>query len=124
MANTRLSNPAKVATNGDPAPANVRVTPTNGSDGVFTWTCVGQKDTGSTSIITFRVDGMATAPSIVGGTTNQVTAHCGDRGGGAQNLVQVTASYVAPSDSQNWTIVVGSTGNGNVRFVRGNGGGR
>lgn len=122
MANTRLSNPIKVAANNDPRPSNVQVTPANGSDGAYTWTCVGQKDTGSSSTITFSVVGMANTPSIVAGTTNDITANCSNKGA-TTNYVQVTAAFVSPSNATNWTILVGSTGNGNVRFVRGTGGG-
>jgi hypothetical protein len=123
MASTRLSNPQIVTANTDPKPSNVVATPANGSDGTYTWACVGQKDTGSTSTITFSVTGTASSPVIANGTTNLINAACQVKAA-TTNFVQVTASYVAPSNSTNWTIVVSGIGtNNNVRFVRGTGGG-
>lgn len=123
MASTRLSNPKIVTANTDPKPSNVVATPANGSDGTYTWACVGQKDTGSTSTITFSVTGTASSPVIANGTTNLINAACQVKAA-TTNYVQVTASYVAPSNSTNWTIVVSGIGtNNNVRFARGTGGG-
>ncbi|MBK9149256.1 MAG: hypothetical protein IPM12_15730 [Flavobacteriales bacterium] len=123
MADTRLSNPVIVSSNTDPAPRNVTVTPANGSDGTYTWTCVGQKDTGSTSIITFSVSGAASNPQIVSKTTNQVSATCQVKAS-TKNYVQVTAAFTSPSNSSNWTIAISGSGTGStVRFMRGTGGG-
>ena len=123
MANTRLSNPVIVAANNDVKPSNVNVLPANGSDGTYTWACVGQKDTGSTSVITFSVTGTASSPSVVAGTTNQLRATCQVKAA-TTNYVQVAASYVSPSNSTNWTIVISGSGtSGSVKFTRGNGGG-
>jgi colicin import membrane protein len=123
MANTRLSSPVIVTSNSDPKPSNVVSTPANGSDGTYTWACVGQKDTGSTSIITFSVTGTASSPQIVAKTTNQISATCQVKAA-TTNYVQVTAAFTSPSNSTNWTIVISGGGTiNNVRFARGTGGG-
>lgn len=123
MANTRLSNPVIVTSNTDPKPNNVVSTPANGSDGTYTWACVGQKDTGSTSIITFSVTGTASSPQIVAKTTNQISATCQVKAA-TTNYVQVTAAFTSPSNSTNWTIAISGSGTiNNVRFARGTGGG-
>lgn len=122
MANTKLSSAVIVSSNADPKPNNVVALPANGSDGTYTWACVGQKDVGSTSTITFSVSGTAASPIIVAGTTNQVQATCNNRGG-TNNFVKVTATFVAPSNATNWTIIIGSTASNTARFTRGTGGG-
>lgn len=120
---TILSNPKIVTSNTDPAPTNMTVIPASGSDGTYIWRCVGQKNTGATSTMTFSVIGIANSASIVAGTTNQLKASC-QVSPTSTNYVQVTASYTAPSNSQNWTIIIGATGSsGSVRFARGAGGG-
>ncbi len=123
MANTRITNAVIVTSNTDPKPSGVVSNPANGSDGTFTWGCVGQKNTGSTSIITFSVLGTASNPSINNASTNKVSATCNVKPA-TTNYVQITASFTSPSNSSNWTVYIGATGGGTVRFTRGNGGGR
>ncbi|MFZ1687191.1 MAG: hypothetical protein WAU70_07205 [Flavobacteriales bacterium] len=122
---TNLTGPTIVASNNDIKPSGVVSTPANGSDGTYTWVCVGQKDSGATSTITFSVTGTAASPVISGTAPNKntVTASCNQKVA-TTNYVQVTASYGGTSNTQNWTINVGSSTSNVVRFVRGNGGGK
>ena len=122
MANTRLSNPIIVASNTDPAPNNVVTTPSNGSDGKYTWACVGQKNTGATSVLTFSMLGTASSPVVSGTVTNMVTATCQAKAN-STNYVQVTASYAGNSNNLNWTVYIGTGTASTVRFTRGTGGG-
>ena len=122
MANTKVSNPIIVATNSDPAPTNVSSLPSNGTLGSYTWRCVGQKNTGATSTITFSVTGTAASPRIVAGTDNYVAATCQVKAA-TTNYVQVTANFFPNSNSLNWTIWIGTGTSNYVKFTRGNGGG-
>ncbi|MFZ1686469.1 MAG: hypothetical protein WAU70_03545 [Flavobacteriales bacterium] len=121
---TTVTGATTVANNNDIKPSGVVSTPANGSDGTYTWVCVGQKDSGATSTITFSLTGIAASPAISGTPPNKniVTANCNNKGG--TNFLQVTTSYGGSSNTQNWTINVGSSTSNVVRFVRGNGGGK
>lgn len=122
MANTKINTATIVASNSDPAPTGVVPSPTSCSDGKYTWACVGQKDLVGNSNITFRVVATASNPIIDPKSTNVASATCGVAA--TYSFVRLNVSFTSPSNAANWTLYIGSTNGGSVRFVRGNGGGR